>query len=71
MYVYVRSLCMQENDMHLWWCLVESVIKKTTVNRQRWIVPALVSDASMLTCTCMSSGRHAYMYMCILSVRMY
>ena len=39
--------------------------KKTPVNQQRWIVPALVS-VSLLTCTCMSSGRHAYMYMCIL-----
>ena len=30
MYVYVHSLCMQEDHMHLWRCLVESAIKKST-----------------------------------------
>ena len=48
--------------MHLWWCLVESVIKKTAVHQQRWIVPALVGDVSLLTCTCMSVCTHCSMY---------
>ena len=43
-------------------CLVESVIKKTAVHQQRWIVPALVGDVSLLTCTCMSVSTHCSMY---------
>ena len=32
--------------------------KKTTtpVHQQRWSVPAVLGDVSLLTCTCMSSG---------------
>ena len=31
---------------------MKSVIKKVPVYQQRWMVPALVSDVSMLICAC-------------------
>ena len=58
-----------QNDTHLWWCLVESVIRQNaTVHQQRWIVPAVVGDVSMLTRTCMSVCTHRNKHMCTCTI---
>ena len=72
--VYTCASLQISNEIHLWWCLVESVIKNHQyTNRDGWCL-LLVGDVSLLTCTCMSVCTHysvhvsTYMYtMCTLT----
>ena len=52
-YMYVCTFQIS-NDMHLWRCVVESVIKKVPVQQQRTMVLACVI-ADMYVCSCCSN----------------
>ena len=45
--VYTYASLQISNNTHLWWCMVETVIKKTWYQYTKRIVTALVGDVSL------------------------